>query len=140
MIKFGSINIGNVLKGSTEINRVYTGLNLIWRRFVLVTEDLNYSSKTQGINIIQHEWTFDSVRVTQLYTTTTGNGFDSADYTVYVKENGSWVQVYFNGDVNTATFTINFDKTITGIKIVWAGSAFITRTVTGKITKYYKGL
>lgn len=98
----------------------------------------NSTSNNASSNSVTSETTFSAYRATKVYGYTTGNTYgDGSTFTIYVQENGSWVLIHSSTQTGDYSVDVTIDKIITGIRYVWSGGAYVSRTTGGYIKDRY---
>ena len=99
-MKIGNINIVNPKIGTTEINKVYIGLNKVWERFLL--DSLTGSTGAFSLRLLSSSYTGDAIQVRRASDNTTQNiGFvnnqlDTASLNTFCSGTDGFVSTWYN--------------------------------------------
>lgn len=99
-MKIGNINIVNPKIGTTEINKVYIGLNKVWERFLL--DSLTGSTGAFSLRLLSSSYVGNAIQVRRARDNTTqdigfvNNQLDTASLNTFCSGTNGFVSVWYN--------------------------------------------
>tara|TARA_R110000796_G_scaffold13358_1_gene43126 strand:+ start:64 stop:978 length:915 start_codon:yes stop_codon:yes gene_type:complete len=101
-MKIGNTDITNPIIGTTEINKVFIGLNKVWERLSFLLDSLTGSTGAFSLRLLSSSYTGDAIQVRRASDNTTqdigfvNNQLDTASLNTFCSGTNGFVSIWYN--------------------------------------------